>query len=82
MPYIKPEKRKSLERGVHTKSATVGDLNYTICVMLNQWLKVNDTNYANINSAIGVLECAKLELYRRIAVPYEETKIEENGDIF
>jgi len=30
---------------------------------------------------MGVLECVKQEFYRRRAVPYEEEKIEENGDI-
>jgi hypothetical protein len=38
--------------------------------------------YANINEAIGVLECAKLELYRRIAAPYEDHKISETGDVY
>jgi len=32
--------------------------------------------------AIGALECAKLELYRRVAAPYEDTKIAENGDVY
>jgi len=27
------------------------------------------------------LECAKLELYRMIAAPYEDTKIKENGSV-
>ena len=31
---------------------------------------------------IGALECAKLELYRRIAAPYEDTKIQENGEVY
>lgn len=31
---------------------------------------------------LGVLECVKLELYRRVAAPYEDRKIEENGDVF
>lgn len=31
---------------------------------------------------VGALECAKLELYRRIAIPYEEQKIQENGDVY
>jgi len=38
--------------------------------------------YANINEVIGVLECAKLELYRRIAVPYEDVKKEQSGDVY
>jgi len=31
---------------------------------------------------VGVLECAKLELYRRIAAPYEDEKIVETGDVY
>ena len=31
---------------------------------------------------VGVLECAKLELYRRLAAPYEDLKIEDNGDVY
>ncbi len=38
--------------------------------------------YSKINSLIGVLECAKLELYRRVAAPYENDKIDENGDVY
>ena len=30
---------------------------------------------------MGVLECCKLEFYRRVAAPYEDIKIEENGDV-
>jgi hypothetical protein len=38
--------------------------------------------YAHLNEVIGALECAKLELYRRIAVPYEDQKITESGDVY
>ena len=38
-------------------------------------------NYAEIREFIGELECAKHEIYRRIAAPYEDKKIEENGDV-
>jgi hypothetical protein len=30
---------------------------------------------------MGVLESAKLELYRRKIAPYEDDKIAENGDV-
>jgi hypothetical protein len=39
-------------------------------------------NYKHINEIIGVLECAKQEFYRRVAAPYEDTKIQENGDVY
>jgi hypothetical protein len=34
------------------------------------------------NDVIGALECCKLELYRRMVAPYENTKIKENGDVY
>jgi hypothetical protein len=37
--------------------------------------------YFHINKAVGVLECVKLEFYRRVAAPYEDEKIKESGDV-
>jgi hypothetical protein len=37
--------------------------------------------YFNYNRAVGVLECIKLEFYRRMVGPYEDTKIRESGDV-
>jgi len=34
-----------------------------------------------MNDAIGALEGAKLELYRRVISKYEDKKIMENGDV-
>ena len=39
------------------------------------------TLYENFNAMIGALECCKQEYYRRIIAPYEDKKIEENGDV-
>jgi hypothetical protein len=49
--------------------------------MLHIYLREKGIKYANINEVIGALECCKLELYRAIAAPYEEEKIEENGQV-
>jgi hypothetical protein len=38
--------------------------------------------YAHLNEVIGAIECAKLELYRRVAAPYEDLKISEAGDVY
>lgn len=32
--------------------------------------------------ALGALECCKLEFYRRVAAPYEDSKIISNGDVY
>jgi len=38
--------------------------------------------YADLNELIGALEACKLELYRRLAAPYENNAIKRNGDIW
>jgi len=45
-------------------------------------LNKNQLNYQTINDIIGALEGAKLEFYRRIAIPYENAKLTENGDVY
>lgn len=89
MPYIKqeqrtPEMNAAVEAFVDSgtaEKANVGDLNYVLSSIVHEWLKAKGVCYANINAAIGVLTCAKLELYRQIAAPYEDIKKAENGPV-
>lgn len=80
MPYIPKHKRAGLEPC--GKPYSEGELNYTITRTLDRWLSEFGVNYSNINAAVGVLECAKLELYRRIAAPYEDVKQGMHGDAY
>lgn len=80
MPYIVNEDRKKLLSGVF-KPRTAGELNFLLTYIFDQYLK-EELNYNKINEVVGVLECAKLELYRRIASPYEDIKKLENGDVY
>lgn len=84
MPYLKPFDRVALDqnRNAAYPAATAGELNYIITNEALRFIVINGQSYATINAAIGALECAKLELYRRLAAPYEDTKIEENGDVY
>ena len=66
-------------RTAHRLSA--GELNYLISSILDAHLG-EEPRYSDLNEAIGVLECAKLELYRRLAAPYEDEKINEHGDVY
>lgn len=81
MPYIKQERREDFDLELITK-ASAGDLNFSISRLINSHLILNGLSYTSINEVIGVLECAKLELYRRIAAPYENKKKDENGDVY
>ena len=87
MPYIKMEDRPKYENALNDligilKDQPVdrvdGELNYLITRILKE---VYPLRYFNLNRSVGVLECCKLEFYRRVIAPYEERKIEENGDV-
>jgi hypothetical protein len=82
MPYIKQDDRQALD--LHdVQPYTVGELNYVITGILNRWIREHGgPGYATYNSIVGVLECAKLEFYRRACAPYEDTKILANGDVY
>lgn len=88
MPYIKKEdRRKFTVPLMNLQPETEGELNYCISMLCHDYLKrkSNDdkysARYATHNSVIGVLDCAKMELYRRLTAPYEDKVMKENGDI-
>jgi hypothetical protein len=85
MPYIKQEDRKKFFKAFEhlrdVKISNVGELNYILTSICNEYKEQNGLNYRVINDIIGVLECAKQEYYRRVASIYEGSKILENGDI-
>ena len=64
----------------------LGDLIQEAPGELNDALRELSQNYFYSGFAraevISSLECAKLEFYRRVAVPYEDQKILENGDVY
>lgn len=92
MPYIKREDREMFREDskggyiellteVGIKCRTAGELNYAFTCIAHEYLRSNGLNYQHINDIVGALEGCKLELYRRVAAPYEDTKIIENGDV-
>ena len=81
MPYIDTEARKALDSG-QKKPVNAGELNYLLTRIVDEYLVDRGMRYAHINEVVGVLECAKLELYRRVAAPYETEKMQENGDVY
>lgn len=88
MPYVTSERREELNQLYmnllkDTSMLSPGDLNYIISNLLNRYANSKEKfNYAVCNELIGVLECAKLELYTRLITPYEETKMKENGALY
>ena len=89
MPYVKPNDREFdtvVNEVVYDylidTGYDVGKLNFFFTRILDCLLQERGVSYTNINEIIGVLECVKMELYRRIAAPYEDKKKEENGDVY
>lgn len=80
MPYINQKRRTAMMQGETPK--VLGEVNYLITCLMDAVLNEHGVSYENINGLIGVLECAKLELYRRIASPYEDIKKIQNGEVF
>ena len=81
MPYVTVEVRARLDQG--GKPETAGELNYAITKLVDDYLiQKGGIRYTHLNEVIGALECAKLELYRRVAAPYEDQKITETGDVY
>ena len=88
MPYITEEDRMKVAmidvgevKGEDLSDLTPGEFNYFITTAVLEYLGPKP-NYGKYNEVVGVLECAKLEFYRRAVTAYEEKKIQENGDVY
>lgn len=79
MPYIKKSKRMPV---IVNGATGAGELNYEITMVINRYLTNMKESYQTYNDIIGALEGCKLEIYRRLIVPYEAEKIKENGDVY
>lgn len=81
MPYIAETLREKVSP-IGYPAHTVGELNFQITMIILGYVKHWGLSYSHINDVLGALEGAKLEFYRRVAVPYENQKIEDNGDVY
>lgn len=86
MPYIPNTERNEIDPNIRrlldSMDYNPGTLNYVITKLIVDYVQMCGERYGTYNSAIGVLECAKLELYRRMVAPYEDKKKAENGEVY
>lgn len=94
MPYIPKLDRISLDEEINMlqkgllnlvnfdEARLPGPFNYAVSSLIEKTFLREGVSYAKINAAIGVLECIKLELYRKVAAPYEQKKESENGSVY
>lgn len=95
MPYIVDEKRQRLDPSIERLHKALvdlqlddeennmeGNINYALTRLLMMvYGDKEGTWYAQINDAMGVLECVKQEFYRKVAAPYEDQKEFDNGEV-
>lgn len=92
MPYIPLDQRPQFDDHADRigeilnalpEEQLAGALNYAMTRILWQLCGHGDgkRRYARMNAVIGAVECAKLEMYRRVVAPYEDEKIESAGDV-
>lgn len=82
MPYIKQSERPRcdlvIEQMQESDIKANGDLNYILFKYCKENIQPSYNNYKNY---IGELQETVAEIRRRLLAPYEDTKIEENGDV-
>lgn len=93
MPYIDSRLRESIDEavcdvGLDIRLLEPGELNYVLTrIILNYVRERRDdvdgrVSYSTYNEVLGVLSAITQEVYRRLVAPYEDEKIEENGDVY
>lgn len=90
MPYIAQEDR---DKFIESEQKTVdylsnldlpnfaGHLNYLNYKIAKTYIAKNGKKYFTFCTIVGTLICCVLEVYARLARPYEDRKISENGDV-
>ena len=90
MPYLVADERLDIEgiiphlsKAILTPGTTLpGNINFAVSSLVNEIVADRGESYALYNTILGALECSKLEIYRRMASPYEDKKQKQNGDVF
>lgn len=89
MPYIRRELRPELDQLIaplieKLKTTPLedqdGSIDYVVTKIIRNVYTLD--KFFHFNRAIGVLMAILLEFYRRMAGPYEDKKILENGDVY
>lgn len=83
MPYISRVNRPAFEALQQLERIEgPGELNYALTLLAKRYVELHGLSYKTVNDVLGALDGAKAEFYRRVAVPYEDKKIAENGDVY
>lgn len=88
MPYVNSQSRDKIDpwmqellSRISDEGVSTGELNYIVTRVVTAWLPAI-ASYDQIADVVKTMEMAKLELYRRVAAPYEDYKAAENEDVY
>jgi len=89
MPYIEQKDRQPFVASLNLLSDVVigrglslGELVYLFSMVAKLYLLKHGKSFVTICMIMGAFLCAALEFYRRVAAPYEDKKIDANGDVY
>lgn len=86
MPYCKAADKTRLNSlsldTVGRTCSSPGELNYAITTLMIGYLDALGLSYANAAETLAGGNEAVAEFRRRVLVPYEDSKIRENGDVY
>lgn len=79
MPYISTHDRYEIGKGVPPQTA--GELNFAMTILAINYLVNNGVSYQTIADISSAFTEGLAEFRRRVTAPYEDKKIQENGDL-
>lgn len=80
MPYLEESVKEALDSGL-IKMSEPGHLTYRLYKCCLDYIAIRGKRFFSVCEVMGALTCCALEFYRRIIAPYEDKKIQENGDV-
>lgn len=63
------------------EGSSKNDLKWAIAIAVTNFMRSQGSEDIMVD-AVGAIDGASKEFYRRVAVPYEDRKIAENGDVY
>lgn len=80
MPYLTPSNRAYVD--AYDDPTQPGELTYLLTKVVMKYVERCGPRFAIFAEAMGALEATKQEFYRRVVAPYEDQKMQENGDVY
>lgn len=79
MPYIRQEDRTKCRNG---GPENVGELTYELQQTIKDYLLYKGLRYQYIAEIKGALDETRRDFEKRVVDPYEQKKLEDNGDVW